>query len=474
MSGTLAVAFTTAEVYAETYRPRGVDAQGEVVQRYKIGPSSPLEFQYFGQASALFGDIAVVGSPDDGDNGFHSGSVHVFNTRTGMPLYDLVVKGARPLDSIGWSVAVTGEYLVVGAPGDQDRGDWAGAVYVFDPQTGNQIYKLFGDDTVTGDNFGTTVAIFGDILAVGAPNDDDGGLNSGSAYIFDLTSGSQTSKITASDPGVYDSFGYSVGVNENIVIVGAYLDGDASDEGGLLSGSAYIFDITTGNQLHKLTASDPNEQAQFGWSVAVSGDTVVVGSKHEPFIKDDGTVLAVAGSAYLFNAVTGDQVFKLTAGDAAAYDYFGYSVSISSDYVIVGAYRSGAGGIGNAALDSGASYVFDTSTGKQLFKLAANDLEEDDRFGRSVAISGDIALIGAHHDEDGDLLRVGSAYIFDLAPCPEDLNHDGIVDAADLGLLIQHFGGQTSSQSHGDINGDAAVDAADLGVLITKFGTFCE
>ena len=187
-------------------------------------------------------------------------------------------------------------------------------------ETGAELHKLTASDGAVGDQFGESVAISGNYAIVGAAKNDDDGTNSGSAYIFDVTTGNQLHKLTASDGAETDYFGYSVAISGNYAIVAAKY----KDDNGSNSGSAYIFDVTTGNQLHKLTASDGAESDYFGYSVAISGNYAIVGANG-----DDNDNGIDSGSAYIFDVTTGTQLHKLIASDGAASDYFGYSVAIS-------------------------------------------------------------------------------------------------------------------------------------------------
>ena len=263
-----------------------------------------------------------------------------------------------------------------------------------------QLAKLIALDEAAGDQFGYSVAISGDLAIVGAWGDDDGSA-SGSAYIFDRSTGwSQIAKLTASDAERGDEFGYSVAISGNLAVVGARLHRD----GGSASGAGYVFDGSTGwDQVTKLTASDAAANDQFGTSVAISGDLAIVGA---PGDRDDGPD---SGSAYLFDGSTGwSQIAKLTASDAAAVDRFGTSVAINGDLAIVGAPLDDDGGP-----DSGSTYLFDASTGwSEVAELTASDAGRGDEFGYSVAISGDLAVAGARLDDDSGSSS-GSAYVFD-------------------------------------------------------------
>ncbi len=231
------------------------------------------------------------------------------------------------------------------------------------------------------------------------------------AALFDLET-----KITASDAAEVDQFGHSVAIAGDTAIVGARFNDDA---GGGDSGSAYIFDRNQGGtdnwgQVLKLTASDAAAGDFFGNSVAIAGDTAIVGA----YQNDDAG--SASGSAYIFARNQGGadnwgQVLKLTASDAAAGDQFGYSVAISGDTAIVGALlNDDAGG------DSGSVYIFDRNQGGadnwgQVLKLIASDAAGNDFFGVSVAIAGDTAIVGALLNDDAGS-QSGSVYIF--APEP--------------------------------------------------------
>ena len=192
-------------------------------------------------------------------------------------------------------------------------------------------------DGAASDEFGVSVAISGDTLVVGAHGDNDNGTNSGSAYIFTRSgtlAWTQQAKLTASDGAADDEFGGSVAISGDTVVVGAVWN----DDNGTDSGSAYIFTRsgTAWTEQAKLTASDGAADDNFGNSVAISGDTVVVGAWHDD---DNGTD---SGSAYIYtrSGTAWTEQAKLMASDGAADDEFGDSVAISGDTVVVGAFHA--------------------------------------------------------------------------------------------------------------------------------------
>ena len=317
----------------------------------------------------------------------------------------LLAADGAAYDYFGYSVSISGDYAIVGAYQDDDSGDKSGSAYIFAANDVNcsdwdEAAKLTASDGAAEDWFGISVSVSGDYAVVGAYRDDDNGTNSGSAYIFyyNGTSWSQQAKLLASDGAAEDVFGISVSVSGDYAIVGALGD----DDNGSASGSAYIFKRsgTSWSEQAKLLASDGAAGDYFGWSVSVSGDYAIVGALYD---NDNGIN---SGSAYIFerSGTSWSQQAKLTASDGAASDLFGSSVSISGDYAIVGAYADDDNGS-----NSGSAYIFKRSgtSWSEQAKLTAADGAAWDQFGESVSVSGDYAIVGACWDDDN-----GSAYIF--------------------------------------------------------------
>ncbi len=318
----------------------------------------------------------------------------------------LTASDAAANDFFGNKVAVDGDTVVIGAKGDDDAGLSSGSAYVFVRIEGSwsQQAKLTAIDADGLDSFGNSVAVDGDTAVIGAYYDDDAGDDSGSAYVFvrNGSSWSQQAKLTASDARLNDLFGKSVAVDGDTVVIGA----DRDDDAGLSSGSAYVFvrNGSSWSQQAKLTASDAAKADHFGVSVAVNGDTAVIGVTADD---DDGLS---SGSAYVF-VRSGDswsEQAKLTASDAAAEDIFGTSVAIDGDMAVIGAFRDDDSGT-----DSGSAYVFVRSgdSWSEQAKLTASDAAANDQFGISVAVDGDMAVVGAWFDNDGGA-DSGSAYVF--------------------------------------------------------------
>ncbi|MEE9130669.1 MAG: FG-GAP repeat protein [Phycisphaerales bacterium] len=364
------------------------------------------------------------------------------NADLGDQLFKLLPNDGAAGDWFGYSVAISGATAIVGAHMDDDNGTDSGSAYLFNTTTGLQIFKFLPNDGAVGDQFGLSVAISGAIAIVGAYFDDDNGTASGSAYLFDAeiaAGGRQIAKLLADDGAVGDRFGRSVAIDGVTAIVGAYLDND----NGTSSGSAYLFDISdpaSPIQIAKLLPDDGAVQDYFGVSVAISGTTAIVGAYQND---DNGSN---SGSAYLFDTTTGQQIAKLLPDDGAAADRFGWSVAISGATAIVGAFQHDDNGF-----HSGSAYLFDATTGRQVAKLLANDGATADRFGWSVAISGSTAIVAAVWDDDHGN-GSGSAYLFDISDPANPVQIAKLLP--DDGAACDQFGWSVA------VSGDTAIVGA--------------
>jgi hypothetical protein len=362
---------------------------------FKLTPADPTAVNLFGLSVAVSGNVAIVGAHGDDDAGSFSGSAYLFDVTTGQQLRKLTASEAAAGAAFGRSVAIDGNIAIVGAPLHNGA---AGAVYVFDVTTGQELFKLSSASGV----FGHSVAISGNTAVIGAPNDDHAGVGSGSAYLFDVTTGQQLTKLTASNASANDLFGASVAISGNTALIGAPYDDQVSAK----SGSAYVFNVATFQELAKFTTSDAGA---FGESVAISGNTALVGRSRSV------ECCGLLGAAYLIDVPTGDELFKLTGSDPGLGnpDSFGLSVALSGNTAIVGA--------SNHNQNAGSAYLFDVSTGTILTTLTASDAAVNDSFGYSVAIGDNFALVGSSGGPFGAADRFGAAYVFSIVPEPTSL-----------------------------------------------------
>ncbi len=394
----------------------------------KLSASDGAADDNFGWSVAISGDTALVGSVYDDDDDTSSGSAYIFERDQGGAdnwgqVKKLTASDAFLGDEFGVSVALSGDTALVGAHLDNDINGDSGSVYIFERNQGGdgnwgEVKEITSSDNAEFDDFGWSLALEGDTALVGAYKDDDNGPNSGSVYIFERDAGGagnwgEKIKLTASDGSEADYFGYAIALSGDTVLVGAYQEGDQT-----WSGSAYIFERDQGGvdnwgETVKLTASDGVTWDFFGRAVALSGDTALIGAD------GDGTdfIASDHGSAYLFERDQGGagnwgQVKKITASDLAENDYFGSAVALSGDMALVGSYDADYGG----SSDVGSAYIFERDQGGadnwgETAKLTPSDPNGGDRFGKAVALSGETALVGSRWDDDNGV-NSGSAYVF--------------------------------------------------------------
>ncbi len=372
-----------------------VEAQS--TEYLEFGPPDPQINHRFGYAVAIKGSWAVVGANGDNGNGPASGAVYVVNWTTGQQLHKLVPTDLALGDQFGSSVAIDGKTVIVGAPKSDASGHDSGAAYVFDLETGAQLAKLVPNHGRPEANFGAAVGIDGSVIIVGAPFESHSDKKNGAAYLFDALSGHQLGKLVSSDLHNYDNFGAAVVIQGNRAVVGAP-GADTSSKKNV--GAVYVFDVVTGTQIRKLLSADKPKGQQFGSSLAASGTNLIAGA---PFDDSHGKK---SGAAYLLDISTGQELAKLLPEDGGPYEYFGWSVGISGTRAVVGAYYSVVLGMG-----TGAAYVFDTSTGQQVQKLIASDGEGGDALGWSVGLDGSAAIAGAR-DKNTSAVGAGKAYVF--------------------------------------------------------------
>jgi PKD repeat protein/uncharacterized membrane protein len=395
------------------------------IEQRKFAPVGLEAGDDFGQAVVLLSDTLVIGAWGDDDNGVQSGSVYIFyRDQGGGDNWGLVTKllasdGAAN-DRFGWSLSLSGDVLVVGAPG---KDSYAGAAYIYyrdqgGPDNWGEVTKTVAPDSAAWDRFGQAVALEGDVLVAGAWGDDDNGAESGSAYILYRDQGGPDNwglhmKLNPTDGALDDQFGVSVALAGDTLVIGAWND---NDYGGN-SGSAYIFyrdhgGADTWGQVVKVNPNDGSANDQFGSALSLDGRVLVVGAWTDD---DDGLD---SGSAYIFYRDQGGtdnwgQVRKILPDDGGVDDRFGSALTVREDTIVVASPWHDTGG----SLDQGAAYVFyryqdGGDRWGQAAKVYASDGASEDQFGYAVTISGDTLVVGARYDDDyGD--SSGSAYLYE-------------------------------------------------------------
>jgi FG-GAP repeat len=390
---------------------------GNITGYFPVANQDGQAGAHFGQSVAISGDYAIVGAPDDNEGGFTgNGSAVIFKKNAATGAWEQ--QGAKLInpspangDAFGISVAISGDYAIVGAYYDSEgvglMNNGSSTVYKRNATTGTwepQGNKLINANASSQDYFGGSVAISGDYAIVGAYYDDEGvGLtNNGSATVFKRNSSTgaweqQGSKLVNANPLDYDRFGGSVSISGDYAIVGCSDD----DEGGLNNnGSATIYKRNTATgvweqQGNKLLNGNPANGDYFGGSVSISGDYIVVGAFY-----DEEFGVTYTGSATIFkrNITTGawnQQGGKLLNANPAFFDLFGMNVSISGDYVIVGAFYDDESGLSN----NGSATVFKRvgSIWMPLQKIINPRGASNDLFGIGTSIDNNGRfLIGAY------------------------------------------------------------------------------
>lgn len=359
-------------------------------------------------------------------------------------------------------------------------------------QTFTQIFKAAAMDREIDDRLGYSVDISGNYAIIGCYGDDFAPVdpNMGSAYIFEKTGIEDwtfVQKVSASDRDDYDRFGWSVAIDGDIAVVGAYQEDHNLVDAAPLSnaGSAYVYTRGVDGvwiQMQKLVASDRTAGDEFGWAVDISDSTIIVGAHHEGHDAFGGAYEYHAGSAYIFDlnlAGTWVETQKIVGSQRAddhfypegrpdpddenLSDLFGGSVAISGNYIIVGAHNHdyGLGGVGTGFLwNQGIAYVFERSGGvwTEVEKLQATIQKAWDRFGYAVDIDSTLAVVGVWAEDESEfgaasLMNSGGAYIFE-----RDLSGNWIqeqkLDASDR-TTGDHFGRSVA------IDGDYLVIGAE-------------
>jgi FG-GAP repeat len=395
---------------------------GEVVgPEIKITPGDPVMGDQFGSQVAISGDTAVVSAAIGNSLSVHPGGLaYVFVRGQNGWVQQQRLSSPEPEtqnSSFGFGVAVDGDTIVVGDLNAVSDGAMTGAAYVFQRQgtVWSLQQKLIPDQggpDAEFSSFGLVSAIQGDTIIVGAPLYNRASNSAGAAFVYQRSGGTwtQTQKLTSNELTPEVGFAGAVAMNGDTAVFGGV--GDSIN--GRSSGAAWVFTRQNGvwSQQQKLKAHDPSENAFFGQSVSVSGDLIVVGAP--------GDVVGshTSGGAYVFrrgNAGWTNEK-KLLSRDSDAVDGYAWSVAVDGNTIVVGHF-----GDQDVAVVGGAAYVYQLNgnAGWSLKqKLIASDTARFHNFGARVAISEGTVLIGAFGDDagGGPFDDFGSAYIYEPLP----------------------------------------------------------
>jgi hypothetical protein len=390
----------------------------------KLTAANPADFDSFGLSLALEGDYALVGVPGYNGSGDNQGAAYLFlKSQGGADAWGQVVKlvpdDPADDDLFGISVGLSGDYAIIGAGGADGGGTDEGAAYIFYRNQGGadawgQLKKIAAADADDGDGFGFAVAIDGDTVIVGSDGADGSGTNRGAAYVFYRDQGGadnwgQVARLVSEDPADENQYGFAVDIAGDLAVVGS----PGESGGGIGCGVAYIYsrDMSGVDAWGLVKAFAPSDTADYTWlgtAVATDGTLAVIGSAWDDGEGTDRGAVHVLGTD---GTGTWREIHKLAASDPHDDDLFGYCVAVDGDYVVAGAAWARGGGT-----ERGQAYLFSRNEGGpdnwgEVQRMRANDGQNGDRFGASLAIDGLYLLVGAT-GEDGDGEDRGSAYLF--------------------------------------------------------------
>lgn len=426
-------------------------------------------YDFYGNDVAIDNDTVVIGALKDGDNGPNSGSAYVYRSDGESYNFEskLLANGGMSFDNFGQAVAIDGDTILIGARGYEGVGVASGAAFFYTYEDGQWIEwpVLLPSDGQSGDSFGSTVALSNDIALIAAEGDDDIDSRAGSVYVYRYVGGAwkEGAKLVTSDGTAYHCFGKSILIHSETVILTACNDHDLGEN----AGSAYVFRNVGGEwvQEKEIYAADGAAGAAFGYSGAICGDVAVIGALKDSELGHE------SGAAYVFRYNGSDwiQEAKLTPDDPSPGQRFGVSVDISGDTIVIGADNDR-----ETAVDAGAAYIFkfDGLNWVQDQKILDSSGQAEDWFGRSVGISGQRVVVGAYLDDDG-ADQAGSATIYNVdcpMPCIPDVNGDGVLASDDFTAWVGAF---NSMAPRCDQNGDGMCTPTDFTAWVANYNAGC-
>ncbi len=371
-----------------------------------------------GASVALDGGVALIG-------GNAAGAAWLFGQGSGgwSPTATLTPPDEGTSAGFAFSVAIDGPWAVIGSAGAiNESGIAVGAADVFRRDGAGAwsfFTRLWADDGLGGDRFGSAVAMDGLTMVVGADAVDAAAQDSGAAYVFEWSGNGweQTARLIAADGNQRARLGQTVAISGTTIVAGAPRD----DDGGLNAGAAYVFDKVAGawQPTVKLKAADAGAEDRFAVSIDIDGDSIIAGAYR------DGPLGVQSGSAYIFERSVGQwsQAKKLIASDGQAGDNFGVSVAIAGELAAAGSFAGAA---------TGRVYLFEKLTGQwtETGSLLAGDGQPADHFGAALAFDGLTLIVGATGDDDRGM-DAGAAYLFQRG-VRGDMDGNGVLDAFDV------------------------------------------
>ena len=349
-------------------------------------PSGNTTAGLFGESLAVGGLFLVVAAPNETSSGLAAaGNVYVYSSSGGTLLRTLSSPAPQELGSFGWSVAVSGNLAIVGAPGENASGKLAaGHVYAYSLTTGKLVYTLSSPNAQTVGEFGGVLATSGSLLVVGAVNENTTAGFAGRAYVYNATTGSLIGSLKSPNPDFEGEFGSTVYATPSYVIIGAQ---NETAGGHLGAGNVYVFSASSLALVKTLTSPNVQLNGEFGFSLAGTGSELVVGAPFEAVAGEPEI-----GDVYVYNTASWTLLMTFSgATSAQAYPpSFGFTVAAGNGLIAAGApYNDTV--VTSSTITGGAVYIYNATT-----------------FGLIAGITAPSVLNGYYSSEFGSAIAIGS------------------------------------------------------------------
>ncbi|GEC36467.1 hypothetical protein EME01_05390 [Sinorhizobium meliloti] len=355
-------------------------------------PSPGTDWDLFGETLAMEGPYLAIRAAGEDFNESNNGYVWVRDSATGAALYAIAEPQPFATSNFGWAMDMQGGRIAIGAPDNDTGANQAGRAWIFNAANGALLTTLANPAPTVDDIFGSGIALYGNLVAVGAPYNDTGATNAGTVYVFNATTGALTQTIDNPAPGNGDLFGSSLALEGNNLVIGAVSD----DPGGTVdAGSAYVYNASTGALISTWNNPLPSTNDEFGQTVGIANNIALVtaGTPH-------------AGVAYTFNPATGTNIATLTKPGSGTGSEFGYSSAISGPFAAIGAFGD------QLTSSNGRAFIYNTASGALLHSVESSMPATTDSYATGIALDGGLLAVGDPRDTEIGPNFVGAVHIY--------------------------------------------------------------
>lgn len=410
--------------------PATADDSDYVRERYTIDPPASDQNDNFGASMLLQDGMLFVSDPRDSIAQAGGGSVRVYDIETGALLHVLTPPDLQPGDNFGGGIALAGNRVVIGSPGNDNNGNMAGTAHYIDLSTGQFRHRLSPPDLGPFSRFGSSIALADGLIAVSSTD---------SVYLFDWDTCQLITKLTPPD-GSNESFGSPIAIDQGLLAVGARTENDNE-------GAVHLYELETLSYLRRFSVAGT---IRFGEALDLRDGLLAVGNSFHEGV----------GAAFLFDANEGTLLSRFVSGEEDEDDYFGRKLTLGDGVLFVGAER-----MEFDRSDQGTVYAFDTQTHEMLYQLLPDERGRDEEFGRTIVSDGLYAAVGGTGFTFGDAGRVNVFRLPD-PQCVADFNCDGRLDFFDASQFLLEY---TTFQSRADLNDDGTWDFFDVSSFLTAY-----